>query len=89
MLSGVAAPQKEVLLRITQLIQSLMGRRTELEKVWSATEALTSETEKAKQLSLGVSQVMLEVRGFSDELEALVADDFWPLPKYREILFLG
>jgi glutamine synthetase len=27
------------------------------------------------------------LRGVVDELETLVADDFWPLPKYRELLF--
>ena len=28
------------------------------------------------------------VRAVCDELEAIVADDFWPLPKYREMLVL-
>jgi glutamine synthetase len=27
------------------------------------------------------------IRGVVDELETLVADDLWPLPKYRELLF--
>ena len=27
------------------------------------------------------------LRGVVDELESLVADDLWPLPKYRELLF--
>ena len=27
------------------------------------------------------------LRVVADELEALVADDLWPLPKYRELLF--
>ena len=27
------------------------------------------------------------LREVADELEALVADDLWPLPKYRELLF--
>ena len=31
---------------------------------------------------------MTAVRDFSDELEKLVADDLWPLPKYSEILFI-
>jgi glutamine synthetase len=28
-----------------------------------------------------------ELREVADELETLVADDLWPLPKYRELLF--
>jgi glutamine synthetase len=27
------------------------------------------------------------LRDVADELETLVADDLWPLPKYRELLF--
>jgi glutamine synthetase len=27
------------------------------------------------------------LRGIADELETVVADDLWPLPKYRELLF--
>jgi glutamine synthetase len=27
------------------------------------------------------------LREVADKLEALVADDLWPLPKYRELLF--
>jgi glutamine synthetase type III len=32
---------------------------------------------------------MEEVRGACDELEVCVADQYWPLPKYREMLFLA
>ena len=35
-----------------------------------------------------VLPAMVSVREQSDLLETLVADDLWPLPKYREILFL-
>jgi len=27
------------------------------------------------------------VRGVADAMEAYVADELWPLPKYREMLF--
>jgi glutamine synthetase len=32
---------------------------------------------------------MADIRATCDELEAVVADDYWPLPKYREMLFLA
>jgi glutamine synthetase len=35
-----------------------------------------------------VLPVMLRVRDLADRLEALVADDLWPLPTYQEILFI-
>ncbi len=31
---------------------------------------------------------MLAVRAAADELERIVPDNLWPLPKYREILFV-
>ena len=31
---------------------------------------------------------MNAVRGAADALEAIVSDDLWPLPKYREMLFV-
>ena len=31
---------------------------------------------------------MAKVRDAADQLEKVVADDLWPLPKYSEILFI-
>ena len=31
---------------------------------------------------------MDSVREAADKLERVVADDFWPLPKYQEMLFI-
>jgi glutamine synthetase len=31
---------------------------------------------------------MASVREVADELEKVVADDLWPLPKYSEMLFV-
>ena len=31
---------------------------------------------------------MSEARALGDKLETLVADDLWPLPTYREMLFI-
>jgi glutamine synthetase len=35
-----------------------------------------------------VVPAMLEVRKIADQLEAIVADDLWPLPTYQEMLFI-
>ena len=35
-----------------------------------------------------VLPAMEAVRVGADALEKIVADDFWPLPKYSEILFI-
>jgi glutamine synthetase len=35
-----------------------------------------------------VRDLMNEVRGYADALEAEIADEFWPLPTYQEMLFI-
>ncbi|MCC6571336.1 MAG: hypothetical protein IT274_06915, partial [Chitinophagales bacterium] len=34
-----------------------------------------------------VKPMMDEIREIADNLEGIVDDDLWPLPKYREMLF--
>ncbi|MDZ4821755.1 MAG: glutamine synthetase type III, partial [Planctomycetota bacterium] len=43
---------------------------------------------EAKHFYDDVVPAMLAVRGIADQLEQIVADDIWPLPTYREILFI-
>jgi glutamine synthetase len=87
--AGVSAPQEKTLKEISQLLEKITKKRDEFEKVYSQVEKLATEEEKASLLSLGVSQAMLEVRELCDALEAIVSDEYWPLPKYREMLFLS
>jgi len=48
-----------------------------------------ASTEEHMQYAAGtLRSLMLEVRGHADVLEALVADDLWPMPKYSEMLFI-
>ena len=44
-------------------------------------------TKAAKLLTATARTSMAAVRAACDALELLVADDVWPLPKYREMLF--
>ena len=43
--------------------------------------------ERAKMYSHEVKDMMEEVRKSADNLEMLIDDEMWPLPKYRELLF--
>ena len=86
---GATAPQSDTMNRLSSLIASLLTKRTALESAVHKVEALSSEEEKAKMLSQEVSGAMSDVRQVCDELESIVADDYWPLPKYREMLFLS
>ena len=42
----------------------------------------------AKHIKESVIEKMGELRTLGDKLETLVADDLWPLPTYREMLFI-
>ena len=44
-------------------------------------------TKAAMLLTTDGADTMANVRASCDALEVLVADDHWPLPKYREMLF--
>ncbi|HAC14897.1 MAG TPA: glutamine synthetase type III [Bacteroidetes bacterium] len=44
--------------------------------------------EKAHHMEKNVIPAMNNVRAYADKLEKLVADDYWPLPTYREMLFV-
>lgn len=44
--------------------------------------------EKALHVYKNVIPAMNTVRSFADKLEKIVADDYWPLPTYREMLFV-
>jgi glutamine synthetase len=87
--AGVTAPQSDSLNRLSTLIASLQSKRKTMEEAAHHAEALKSEEDKARALSREVSAAMLDVRSVCDELESIVADDYWPLPKYREMLFLA
>jgi glutamine synthetase len=42
----------------------------------------------AKHFERDVIPAMKAVRDIADKLETIVADDLWPLPTYREMLFI-
>ena len=49
---------------------------------------IVSEREKAIAYHDTVAPIMEQVRYHVDKLELIVDDELWPLPKYREILFI-
>ena len=61
-----------------------------IEKMKSARDKvhhLAMTREKAIALCDQVKPLFLEIRSHVDDLELFVEDKYWPLPKYREILF--
>ncbi len=73
---------------IKAIYENMLKAVATLEVECTEVHGLTDENQRADRLSSHVLPAMLRVRELSDEAEGLVADDLWPLPKYRELLFL-
>jgi glutamine synthetase len=84
---GLVPPQMQKLGELGGLIDTLQIKRQDLENKLNLAEKISHEEEKAKRFSLDLSDSMAELRYICDELESIISDNRWPLPKYREMLF--
>jgi glutamine synthetase len=48
---------------------------------------IEDEREKAVEYSTKIFGYLDDIRYHVDKLELIVDDEYWPLPKYRELLF--
>lgn len=87
--AGMNAPQADTLTRLYTVISSAQAELKRLERTFEQVFALSNEEEKANRIASEIKSMMESLRTHCDQLEVLVADDFWPLPKYREMLFLA
>jgi glutamine synthetase len=87
--AGVAViPQIVTANKVGELVQELQEFREDLSDVIARAEAMHEDPPgQADLLTSEGADTMAEVRKMCDELELIVGDDFWPLPKYREMLF--
>jgi glutamine synthetase len=81
--AGVSSLEGEVRELVDQLVGSL-GELKEANRVPGDLEGLDLAV-YARDSQLAS---MSKVREAADKLERIVADDFWPLPKYEEMLFI-
>lgn len=78
----------ELLSQVTAAVESIRIRREELMQALHKSEGIEELSKKAKFIADHVVPLMAGVRKPADELEHLVADDLWPLPRYSEMLFM-
>ena len=73
---------------VSKLIATLQKKRAELAKVTAKAEHMHDDlAAQGVYLTSTACDTMAEVREASDALELAIADDQWPLPRYREMLF--
>jgi len=80
---GVAA----VADKVAALADGLVDAIHALEEAQHAAHEAGSLHAEAKAFCDRVIPAQNDLRAVADELETLVSDDLWPLPKYRELLF--
>lgn len=77
-----------------ELLKSLTATLTEFQKATGALDQALSHhaagepLDHARYFRDKVLPAMTALRALGDKLESMVADEYWPLPTYREMLFI-
>ncbi len=73
--------------RVAGLTDKLVDAIDALEHAQHEAHEAGSVEAEAKAFVEDVIPAQVALRSVADELETVVSDDLWPLPKYRELLF--
>ena len=84
----LCAAEISTLRKISVFINRLSKDVEGLVEARKKANAIQDIAARAKIYSVDVKNMMDKVRESADQLEMLVDDEMWPLPKYRELLFL-
>ena len=77
----------ETLKKISTYINNVSADVEALVEARKKANRIESIALRAKAYSHDVKDMMDKVRVSADNLEMLIDDEMWPLPKYRELLF--
>ncbi len=78
---------KSLLAKIAEQTNAMMSTVAELSKSLGH-HSFSSTEEHMKYCAVELRSLMDQVRGHGDTLETLVANKYWPFPKYSEMLFI-
>lgn len=84
----IVAPDLDTIERISRHSIIIKRKVTEMINSRKIANKITNEREKAIAYHDTVLPPMEEIRYHIDKLELLVDNEMWPLPKYREMLFI-
>jgi glutamine synthetase len=79
--------EQETAQTIAGLVQQLMDTVSKLSAAMEKHDFASTE-DHMQYCAQTIRPMMDQVRVYADALEAEVADDFWPLPTYQEMLFI-
>ena len=78
---------KETAEKVATLVQPMMDNVSKLSTAMSKSDFGSTE-DHMQYFAQTIRPLMDKVREYADALEGEVADDFWPLPTYQEMLFV-
>ena len=81
-------PDHHTITQVTEFIAALQWGLAELETLKAEEDGMQDPEAHCYFAKDKILPKMLEIRRTVDTLEALVADDLWPLPTYQELLFI-
>jgi glutamine synthetase len=79
--------QLHIIREIAEEMNNAHGNVARMKQLLDEAGTITHAREQAIFYSENIVPLMAIIRKSADNIENLVADDYWPLPKYREILF--
>ena len=84
----VAGVEIQIIREIAEHTNEARRMAVEMESVCDEISTIESEREKAIAYHDRILPYLSQIRSHVDALEMIVDDDMWPLPKYRELLFI-
>ena len=84
----MTADRKDLVREIQRRILSIKKAVHDMTEARKVANQIESEREKAIAYHDTVAPKLEEIRYHVDKLELIVDDELWPLPKYRELLFI-
>lgn len=85
---SMAKTETELLKKVTVLIDDVRTKSGAMVQARKAANKIENEYEKAKAYH-EIAESLFAIRRPIDKLEEIVDNDLWPLPKYRELLFIN
>ena len=84
----MAKTEIKLLEKVTRLVEEIQDRVSAMVEARKAANKIENEYEKAKAY-YDIAESLFAIRRPIDKLEEVVDNDMWPLPKYRELLFIS
>jgi glutamine synthetase len=84
----LAGARKDLIREISGHISAIKAKRHEMIEARKKANIIEDIVDKAKSYDETVLPYLADIRYHIDKLELIVDNELWPLPKYRELLFV-